>query len=111
MISDNEIQKALDYLRDNAEAAAKARAERLYLEEYRKSLKATLMKELSLSGMSVAAQEVEAYAHQRYRQHLEAIRQAVEIDEKHRFMLSAAGAKIDAWRTAKSYSKSMGKLQ
>lgn len=109
MISDTEIQRALDYLRDNAEEAAKARAERVYVEEYRKSLKAQLMKEAD--AKSVAAQEVEAYAHPRYLQHLEAIRQAVEADEKHRFMLSAAGAKIDAWRTEKSFSKSMGKLQ
>ncbi len=32
-ISDEEIDKALDYLRDNADAAAQARAERVYLEE------------------------------------------------------------------------------
>lgn len=108
MISDGEVQKALDYMRDNADAAAKAKAERVYLEEFRKSKKAMLKKQSNAS--SNAAQEDDAYAHPEYLELLEALRAAVERDEKHRFMLTAAGAKIDAWRTAKSYSKSMGKL-
>ena len=41
----NEIdpQKAVDYLRDNADKFAKAKAERVYLEEFRKSKKSLLM--------------------------------------------------------------------
>ena len=108
MISDGEIQKALDYLRDNADDAAQARANRIYMEEYRKSLKARLKKESNAS--SNAAKEDDAYAHPDYLDHLAAIRASVEADEKHRFMLSAAGAKIDAWRTQTSFNKSIGKL-
>ena len=39
MSPDTEIAifKALDYLRDNAPAYAKAKSERIYLEEYRKT--------------------------------------------------------------------------
>jgi len=37
--------KAVDYILKNAKAHAKAKAERNYLEEYRKSLKAILMKQ------------------------------------------------------------------
>ena len=44
ILSDDEIQKAVDWLRDNADESAKCRAERIYIEEYRKSLKALLMK-------------------------------------------------------------------
>jgi len=44
-ITDDEIDKALDYLRDNARDAAQARADRVYVEEYRKVIKAQLMKE------------------------------------------------------------------
>ena len=109
MIPDSEIQKALDYLRDEADHAAQARANRVYAEEYRKSLKARLKKESNAT--SNAAQEDDAYAHPDYLAHLEALKAAVHADEKHRFMLSAAGAKIDAWRTQKSYSKTMDKLQ
>ena len=97
MITEDDIQKAVDYLRDNAPVAAKARAERIYVEEYRKTIKAQIMCEhKEESGI---AQEREAYADPRYIQHLEAIRQAVEIDEKHRFLRSAAEAKLEAWRT------------
>ena len=96
-ISDEEIDKALDYLRDNARDAAQARANRVYVEEYRKVVKAQLMKEHG--SMSAVLQEREAYSDPRYVQHLEAIKQAVEIDEGHRFLRAAADAKIGAWQT------------
>lgn len=102
-IADSEIDKALDFLRDNARDAAQARADRIYVEEYRKTLKATLMKEHS--SLSAVLQEREAYADERYQQHLEAIREAVKLDEYHRFMRIAAEAKIEAWRTQSSNSR------
>jgi hypothetical protein len=36
------VEKALDYLRDNARAAAQARANRVYMEEFRKTVKAQI---------------------------------------------------------------------
>lgn len=102
-ITDEEIDKALDFLRDNARDAAQARAERIYVEEYRKTLKATLMKEHG--SMSAVLQEREAYADPRYVQHLEAIKEAVKADEFSRFMRIAAEAKIEAWRTQSSNSR------
>jgi len=99
-ITDDEIDKALDYLRDNARDAAQAKADRIYVEEYRKVVKAQIMKENGqLSGM---LQEREAYSDPRYVQHLEAIREAVRLDEGHRFLRAAADAKIEAWRTQSS---------
>jgi hypothetical protein len=104
-ISEQEVDRALDYLRDSADAAAKARAERIYVEEYRKTIKAQLMKEHE--DKPLGAQEREAYADPRYVQHLEAIREAVFTDERHRFLLSAANAKIEAWRTQSSNERAM----
>lgn len=104
-ITEDEIDRALDYLRDNADEAAKARAERVYVEEYRKTIKATLMKEHD--GKSAVIQEREAYADPRYVQHLEAIREAVFRDEKLRFLKEAAQAKIEAWRTQSSNYRAM----
>lgn len=102
-ITDDEIDKALDYLRDNARDAAQARADRVYVEEYRKVIKAQLMKE---SGtLSAVLQEREAYADPRYAEHLEAIKQAVFVDEGHRFLRAAADAKIEAWRTQSSNTR------
>lgn len=97
MLSDEAIEHALDYLRDNAHGAAKARAERIYIEEYRKSLKAQIMQEHALSALGT--QERNAYADKRYIAHLQALRDAVEADEKHRFLFAAAEAKISAWQT------------
>lgn len=102
-ITDDEIDKALDYLRDNARDAAQAKADRVYVEEFRKVIKATLMKEHGT--MSAVLQEREAYADPRYLQHLEAIREAVQADEHHRFLRGAADAKIEAWRTQSSNSR------
>lgn len=102
-ITDDEIDKALDYLRDNARDAAQAKANRVYVEEYRKVVKAQLMKEHG--SMSAVLQEREALSDPRYVQHLEAIKQAVELDEGHRFLRAAADAKIDAWRTQSSNTR------
>ena len=102
-IEDDEIDRALDYLRDNARDAAQAKANRVYVEEYRKVVKAQLMKEHDTK--SAVIQEREAYADPRYIQHLEAIKQAVEADEQHRFLRGAADAKIEAWRTQSSNTR------
>lgn len=87
----------MDYLRDTAEDAAQARAQRLYLEEARKSVLAALMKEHA--GLAANAQEREALADERYKTHLEAIREAVVADERFRLLRGAAEAKIEAWRS------------
>lgn len=102
-ITDEEIDKALDYLRDNARDAAQAKANRVYVEEYRKVVKAQIMKEHS--QLSAVLQEREAYSDPRYIAHLQAIKQAVEIDEGHRFLRGAADAKIEAWRTQSSNTR------
>ena len=102
-ITDDEIDKALDYLRDNARDAAQAKANRVYVEEFRKVLKAQIMKEHG--KLSAVLQEREAYSDPCYVDHLEAIRQAVEIDEGHRFLRAAADAKIEAWRTQSSNTR------
>ena len=97
IITDNDVQKSLDFLRDTSENAAKYKAERIYLDEYRKSLKALLMK--NHLDLPVSAQEREAYASPVYIQHLESLKIAIERDEKQRFLRVSAEAKIEAWRT------------
>ena len=96
-ISEEDVEKAVDWLRDNADSCAKARATRIYLEEYRKSLKALLMSKYP--DMSVAAQEREAYAHQDYQSHLKLMQQAIYEDERMKFFRASAEVKIEAWRT------------
>ena len=97
MIKASEIERALDFLRDSATEAAQNRANRVYLEEYRKSLKAQIMSQSP--DLPVNAQEREAYKHPEYLAHLEALKEAVFEDEKIRFLIEAAKAKISAWQT------------
>lgn len=100
IVEDNDVEKALDRLRFGAKAAAKAKADRLYLTEYRKSLKAILMK--NHIEMPIGAQEREAYAHPDYVAHLAAMRAAIEADEFQQWQFVAAEAVISAWRTVQA---------
>lgn len=100
MITDDEAEKAVDFLRDNAIEAAQARADRIYVEQFRKTVKAQLMKEFEQKGFaSGIAQEREAYADPRYMEQLDAIQEAVFRDEKCRFLREAEMARFEAWRT------------
>jgi hypothetical protein len=88
--------KAIQYLIDTAPLYAQAKSERLYLEEFRKSKKAHLM---SQAGTEVLGkQETFAYAHADYIEVLEGIRAAVEKEEKYRWLMTAAQARIEVWK-------------
>lgn len=97
MINEQEVEAAVDWLRDTANEAAQKRAERLYLDEYRKVLRAKLMKQHM--DLPVSAQEREALADPQYAEHLQALKTAIDEDEKMRFLRVAAEAKIEAWRS------------
>jgi len=84
MISDEEIDRALAYLRDTSVEAAQARANRLYLDDFSRVLKANLMSDHLAEPVN--AQERYALADIRYRNHLEALKQAIFEDEKYRFL-------------------------
>lgn len=97
MISDDDVQRAVDFLRDNSTPAAHARAERLYLEQYLKTVKAEVASKSEAT--TVAERENQALISEKYRTALNGYRQAVEVDEKYRFLREAASAKLEAWRT------------
>ena len=108
MISDESIEQALDYLKANAQKAAQAKAEREYMEAYLKVIKSELMSEVV--NESIGAQERHAYSHERYKEHLKALREAIALDERQRFMRNAAEAQIEAWRTMCSNNRAQGKI-
>jgi hypothetical protein len=91
------LDKAVDYLRDHAEDYAIAEGQLVFMQELRKTIKAELMQEAELEGhKTTAAQEREAYAATRYREHLLALRMATENRERTRWMMIAAQARIEA---------------
>ena len=100
--------RAIDYIIRNAKHFAKAKAQRVYLEEYRKSLKAILMKR-SLEE-SLGGQEREAYASDEYKKLLEGLREAVEVEEKLRWDLIGAQARVEVWRTEQANLRMEGKV-
>jgi len=100
----NEPTKAIQYLIDTAPLYAKSKADRIFLDEFRKSRKAQLQ---SQAGTEVLGkQETYAYAHADYIQILEGIREAVEREERYRWLMTAAQARIEVWRT-EQYSARM----
>lgn len=105
MITDEEVEKAVEYLTRNAREAAQARANRIYVDEYRKVLKAQIMGEHN--SLAHNAQERYAYADPRYLKHLEAMREAVFQDERHRFLRESAQATIEAWRTQQATERAL----
>jgi hypothetical protein len=97
VITEEEVNRALQWLVDTADKAAEARAVRLYLEDFSKSLKAEIMSEYLENPVN--AQERSAYSDKRYRTHLDGLKVAIKEDEKFRWLKDAAIAKIDAYRT------------
>lgn len=105
-----EIMQVLEFIDARADDYAKAKAERFQVEEYRKTLKALLMKKAEGKGVTAAnAQEREAYADQEYSEHVKAIAAAVEIEEALRWKLISAQAKIEVWRSQEATSRAMVK--
>ena len=94
---------AIEYIFKHGKGYAKAKAERVYIEEYRKSLKAILMKR-SLET-AVNAQERDAYSNDEYVALLAGLRAAVETEEEIRWGLVAAQARIDVWRSQEASAR------
>jgi hypothetical protein len=106
MVTEDQIEKAFDWLAKNEVAAAEARAQRTWADEYRKSLKAILMAESN--AKTVSEREAYAYSHERYLEHLNAIRAAVLADETFRARVGRLHMLVDYWRSQESSRRAMG---
>ena len=98
--------KVVEFLLKNAKIYAKAKSERIYIEEFRKSKKALLMQQAQVKGVeTMAAQERDAYANPEYIELLVGLKEAVEVEEKLRWQLIAAQMKIDIWRSQEASNR------
>ena len=103
-------QAAVDFMIAKSKHYAVAEANKVYMEEMRKTIKAEEMIEAEALGHKTAAiQEREAYASPRYKRHLQAIQQAIEVREELRWMLIAAQARIEVWRSQEASNRAEGK--
>ena len=92
--------KAIEFILEQAPKYAEAKAQRIYLEEFRKTKKALLMKDALARGIdSAVAQEREAYAHYEYQELLLGLQAAIEKEETLKWKLTAAQMKSDIWRS------------
>lgn len=96
-------QAAIEEMWRTAPRLAKAKAERIYIEEYRKSLKALLMQ--ASPQPSAVAKEADAYADPSYVKHLQALRAAVEEEETLRWRMVSLEAAVEVWRSQESSNR------
>jgi hypothetical protein len=82
------------------------------MEEYRKSLKSIVMRQVISAGLATtnAAAETLAYSDPSYLQHLTALKEAGEKAEALRWGLVAAQARIDVWRSLEASNRVMDKV-
>ena len=108
-MNQKDINDAVNYLYTHGAKYAEAKAHRVYLEEYRKSQKAMLMKAALAEkrATSAAAAEIEAYADPVYTLFLQGIQEAVEKEETLRWGLVSAQARIDCWRSQEASNRTM----
>lgn len=105
LVSEAEVERALDFLRDSAQQIADAKADIIRAEHQLKHIKAITMKHCGET--SAAAQEREAVASESYQENYFAIAKAYAEYERLKALREAAAAKIEAWRTASSNYRSM----
>jgi hypothetical protein len=109
-MEDIDPNKAVDFLLKNAKLFAKAKSDRVYLEEFRKSKKALLMQEAFFAGVdTMAGQERDAYARQEYRDLLDGLKEAVEVEETLKWKMTAAQLRVEIWRTLQANNRLIDK--
>jgi hypothetical protein len=95
-MQETDPNKAINAIIMMAPEFAQAKANRVFLEESRKSKKATLMR--SCDEAVLGKQETYAYSHPEYLELLEEIYKAVEAEERLRLMIAAAQARIEIYK-------------
>ena len=92
-------EEAAQDIRDKASAYGEAKAQRVYLEEFRKSKKALLMKDaLSIGFEAANAQEREAYADPEYVSLLKGLAAAAAEEITTKWEIEAARLDIEIWK-------------
>ena len=95
--------EAVEYIYKHSAEFAKAKSERVYLEQFRSSKKSLLMAQSA--DPTIGGQERDAYKHPEYIALLQGLKEAVEVEEKLRWHLIAAQARIDIWRTTEASNR------
>lgn len=99
-------EQAAQEIRDKAPFYGEAKAQRVYLEEFRKSKKALLMRDALEMGFEAAnAQEREAYADPTYEKLLKGLAAAIEKEETLKWELESLRLEIEIFRTREATNR------
>ena len=99
--------EAINFMIKNAEAYSQAKADVTYLTEHRKTVKAIGFQR-SLKN-TMAEKEADAYTTAEYTSCVEGLREAVAEAERLRWMLVAAQARVDCWRSMEASNRAVEK--
>ena len=98
MITEQQVQEALDWMIKNEDAMAVAKAAYHDLDRFSKTVKAELMSKLS-GNMSVSSCETEALANEVYKTHLDNLRLAEEQYLKLEYKMDHNKLICQLWQT------------
>jgi len=98
MITEKQVEEALDWMIKNEDALAEAKAAYHDLDRFSKTIKAELMSKIS-SNMSVAARETEALANEEYKTHLDNLRIAEEQYLRYEYKMDHNKLICQLWQT------------
>jgi hypothetical protein len=97
--------EAINFMIKNSEAYAQAKAQVVYLTEYRKTVKSQgILRSLKTT---VVEKEADAYTTVEYKTCVEGLKEAVAEAERLRWMLVAAQARVDCWRSMEASNRAV----
>lgn len=103
MSTNHDPDVAVDFIIANAKKYAEAKAERIFIDEFRKTKKALLMGQSDAKASN--AREEFAYAHPEYSELLTGLKAAIEVEETLKWRLTAAQLRVDIWRTREASNR------
>lgn len=107
-MSERDPEKAADFIIRSAKPYAQAKANRMYLEEFRKTKKALLMNESE--GKTVSDREAYAYAHPEYEKVLNEFKGAILEEETLRVQIKGAELTIEIWRSMNASNRNQERV-
>jgi len=102
-MTEDEAMRCIDYIRDNAPTFAQAKAERTYIENALKTVKAKQMAESDKK--TLGDREIDAYMSMEYETMLKGLRAAVAVEEEIKWRMESAKLKFELWKTQQFNSR------
>jgi len=100
--------EAATYIFKHSALYAQAKADRAYLEQFRKSKKALLMAQSD--AKTAILKEMEAYSHPEYLTLLEGLRDAVKTEEELKWKIESAKLSIEIWKSNEFANRQQDKV-